>query len=398
MASRFQPAFLLLLTAVISSLSVVAAFTAPSNFLIDGSRSTQQLQQPVANRHDYLLQPASRKWSTSLNVLGGDGGILGVGAPEIAVTLIVGYFVLGPSDLYKLVKEIGKFIQNFRTLGAEAAKSFEGTMENQLDLEELRKAQAELSDAFNFRRSINTDKVGDNFDANNFAQNSAAEVAVGGAAVASTTLTEESAPVRKKKRLVRRKKKRVVEAEEEAAAEEAVRDAANEYPDLDMSDAELSNEEKLRSERLDRLSISSGDNNETKSGEPDWFTASEEDIASSVLHQQEPPKDPSMKAYEKQRFQSQLTADDWNAQIMSNEDALSPLSMVMKRLAILEEEKNTADELIEEEYQRKLNNEDKYYLEKRRVLEDAVTDIQTEVYGGPNGDAQGKESADSPKV
>ena len=42
-----------------------------------------------------------------------------------------GILVLGPSDLYKLVKEIGKFVQNARTLGAEAAKSFEGTMKDQ---------------------------------------------------------------------------------------------------------------------------------------------------------------------------------------------------------------------------------------------------------------------------
>eukprot|EP00804_Cyclotella_cryptica_P009922 CCRYP_017356-RA/>CCRYP_017356-RA protein AED:0.34 eAED:0.36 QI:0/0.5/0.33/1/0.5/0.33/3/1222/192 len=86
--------------------------------------------------------------STSLYFLGTDGGILGVGAPEVAVTLVVGYVILGPSELYKLVKEIGKFIQNFRTLGAEATKSFEATMENQLELTELRKAQRELNEAF----------------------------------------------------------------------------------------------------------------------------------------------------------------------------------------------------------------------------------------------------------
>ena len=51
-----------------------------------------------------------------------------------ATILLVGYFVLGPSDLYKLVKEIGKFIQNVRTLGTEATKTFENTMESQLEL------------------------------------------------------------------------------------------------------------------------------------------------------------------------------------------------------------------------------------------------------------------------
>ena len=54
--------------------------------------------------------------------------------------------------------------------------------------------------------------------------------------------------------------------------------------------------------------------------------------------------------------------------------------MVMKRLAILEEEKNAADRLLEEEYQKRTNNEDKYYLEKRRVLEEAITEIQEGVY------------------
>ena len=59
--------------------------------------------------------------------------------------------------------------------------------------------------------------------------------------------------------------------------------------------------------------------------------------------------------------------------------------MVMKRLAILEEEKNAADKILEEEYQRRLDNEGKYYLEKRRVLEEAIADIQEDVYGGMVG-------------
>ena len=54
----------------------------------------------------------------------------------------------------------------------------------------------------------------------------------------------------------------------------------------------------------------------------------------------------------------------------------------MQRLAILEEEKNAADKRIEEEYQKRMDNEDKYYLEKRQVLMDAITDVQTNVYGG----------------
>ena len=94
---------------------------------------------------------------------------------------------------------------------------------------------------------------------------------------------------------------------------------------------------------MERLSGgSSGDSSDT----PDWFTASEEEIASKILDDTpsspSPVVDPALEAYEKNRFQSQLSAEDWNAQIMANEDKLSPLSMVMQRLAILEEEKNAS--------------------------------------------------------
>lgn len=335
-----------------------------------------------------------RSSSTSLNVLGSDGGILGVGAPEIATILVVGYFVLGPSELYKLVKEIGKFIQNFRSLSTEASKQFESTMENQLELTELRKAQSELNEAFSFRRSINTDETLDAFENTSFSEQAATAAAATatGTAAAATTAGEEEGTVKKKRRLVRRKKKKVV-AEEEEEVTNLEREIAMEYPDLDMLDEEpsadvqskINQEDKLRAERMERLSggsssSSSGDVDSTTTNEPDWFTASEQEIASEVLNTT--PKDPAMEQYEKSRFQSQLSAQDWNAQIMANEDALSPLAMVMQRLAILEEEKNAADRRLEEEYERRMENEDRFYLEKRRVLEEAIEDIQRDAFSG----------------
>ena len=303
----------------------------------------------------------------------------------------MGYFVLGPSELYKLVKEIGKFVQNFRTLGAEATKSFESTMENQLELTELRKAQRELNDAFSFRRSINTDEGMEAFDEGLF--KASEEAAVGAtAAVASTAVgevTEEGTTKRKRRKLVRRKKKVVVE---EPPADE--RELLTEYPDLDMlneqpaSDSSASTDNSLRAQRLERL----GGASETPiPTEPDWFTASEEDVASKILDQQ-PNGNPALEAYQKNRFQSQLSADDWNKQIMDNEDNLAPLAMVMKRLAILEEEKQAADKRLEEEYQRRMDNEDKFYLEKRRVLEESIEEIQAGAFGVGN-----KVEADGPK-
>ena len=65
----------------------------------------------------------------------------------------------------------------------------------------------------------------------------------------------------------------------------------------------------------------------------------------------------------------------------------------MQRLAILDEEKRSADKRIEEEYMRRLDNEDKYYLEKRNVLLEAITDIQEGVYGGSSS-SSGNEKKD----
>ena len=267
------------------------------------------------------------------------------------------YFVLGPSDLYKLVKEIGKFIQNARNLGAEAAKSFEGTMEDQLELKELRRAQSELNEAFGFRRSINTSEFGEAFDRTGSLNSSsggfsasggggaavmAATTATGTTADLSTSSTSEvevggeevdDAPKRKRK-LVRRKKKKVVEATEiDVPSEEGGEynnNFALEYPDLDTLDSVDNDDDDdalLRAQRMERLQQSSFNKDTEEDQETvDWFTASESDIAFKILNQ--PDNDNKINSinssFEKQRFQSQLSAEEWNAQIMAREDELSP--------------------------------------------------------------------------
>jgi Sec-independent protein translocase protein TatA len=213
--------------------SAATTFTRP----ISGSSAPSPALHRRASTTLLFPTTTPRPSSTTLH-FGQDSGILGIGAPEIAVTLLVGYFILGPADLYKLVKEIGKFIQNVRTLGSEAAKSFEGTMENQLELTELRKAQQELNSAFGFRRSINTDEYSDAFDktgkfSNNNSNNDAATAimtegemamaASGGmgevVGVGSSTTT-----IMKKRKLVRRKKKKIVEMKSNEEGEEVEKD------------------------------------------------------------------------------------------------------------------------------------------------------------------------------
>lgn len=317
--------------------------------------------------------------------LGSDGGILGVGAPEVALTLLVGYFVLGPSELYKLTKEIGKFVQNFRTLGAEASKSFESSMENQLELDELRKAQSELNNAFNFRRSININEESD--ASTELPPSVAAAEDVAGASAVNTVSQKATEGVTRKKRKRRRKKKTVTVSE----------DVNRDVPDLDMSaafsdeiaeeimkqdssDVEESEEDlaaRIREERLERLQNGAP----TKESNPDWASASDSDVEKELLGNPFSTVEvQAQSSAEQSRFAAQLS-DNWNAGILENEDKLSPLAKVMDRLAILEKEKDAANARLVEEFRQRTELEEKYYREKRAVLEETAAEISSQVYG-----------------
>lgn len=229
-------------------------------------------------------------------------------------------------------------------------------MEDQLELKELRRAQSELNSAFGFRRSINTSEFGEAFDRSEFGGRGAA---AGGAAVAATAVSgsigsstmtevgeeeeEDSAPKRKR-RLVRRKKKKVVVDEDVPSLSEGeydTNDFALEYPDLDILDSVVEDDNNdLRAQRMERLQSSATASAiaTTQSNEQeeimDWFTSSEEDIAASILNQPTSIDNANI-SYEKQRFQSQLSAEEWNAQIMAREDELSPCKFSERNLSTL---------------------------------------------------------------
>ena len=288
-----------------------------------------------------------------------------------ATILLVGYFVLGPSDLYKLVKEIGKTVQNFRTLSSDAAKTFETNMESQLEFAEIRKAQRELNDAFSFRRSINVDQDEDAF---------------------TTTTTSEkigAEPIRESdgtKKRIRRRKKVIVEDNTDSDVAQAL-ESNGEVPDLDMSyafnddimkdndydDTKLfdmqAEAEKVRAERLTRLEASD------KPPASDWFSdtmgTNDNDVDDD---------DDDMFAADAQaaRFQAQLS--NWNESILANEDKLSPLSKIMERLALLEEEQAAQVFRLEEEYRERAALEERFYRQKRALLEEAAAEVQSNAY------------------
>jgi len=340
--------------------------------------------------------------------LGQDSGILGVGAPEIAVIVLVGYFILGPTELYKLTKSIGKTIQNFRSLSTEATKSFESTMENQLELDELRKAQQELNDAFSFRRSINTDEgedfneVGGRGSVGADADSLAAEVAdsSGAAAAAATasataTATAETTAPKKKKKVKRRKVKKTAVPSPDVAD-----DVVGDVPDLDMSaafgnEAEAANgnteqegqggDTTLREERMARLQAAS--QSESTGTRPDWFDdRGLDELATEKEDGEADRASPFADAWgaesaaeQQERFSSQLS-DEWNESILANEDELAPLAKIMDRLAILEEEKKAATLRLEEEFRMRGELEEEFYRKKKELLEQSAAEVQADAY------------------
>lgn len=285
--------------------------------------------------------------------------------------LLVGYFVLGPSDLYKIVKEVGKFIQNIRTFSTDLTTSFESNMESQLQLQEIRKAQQELTDAFSFRRSINIDEEAEAFSN---------EPVVNAAPTAASASSSSSSSSQIGSRKIRRRvKKRVAPAEivpdlempskiddqsqSISAAEAAKIEKEFEKYTSDVTDEYINPKiekefEKYSSDVTDEYINPKN----TAEKSTSWF--SEPDAASTS------------------RFQQQLSGN-WNEQILANEDKLSPIATVMNKIALLEKEKKAAMIRLEEEFAQRKALEDKYYQEQRALLEEASFQIQEEVILGP---------------
>lgn len=196
----------------------------------------------------------------------------------------------------------------------------------------------------------------------------------------------------------KRKRKRVKKVEEVPVVEDddEIQPYVQDIPDLDMSDAfedlvsddlrsdpfeeEEEASARIREERMSRLQNGAP----PPPGEdttPDWASASPSDLANEVLGVNVPSAEEQSQAIaEQSRFAAQLS-NDWNSGIVENEDELSPLAKVMDRLAILEKERDAANARLEDEFRLRTEVEEKFYREKRAVLEDAAGEISSKVYG-----------------
>mmetsp|Transcript_37188 Transcript_37188/g.47410 ORF Transcript_37188/g.47410 Transcript_37188/m.47410 type:complete len:360 (+) Transcript_37188:2-1081(+) len=79
----------------------------------------------------------SRKVSTML--FGPAEDFFGIGTPEAIVILGVGWFVLGPTELYKLTKELGGIIGNLREAVSSITKGVTESIEKEIGVKELEK-------------------------------------------------------------------------------------------------------------------------------------------------------------------------------------------------------------------------------------------------------------------
>ena len=323
---------------------------------------------------------------------------------------MVGYFVLGPSDLFKLTKEVGKFVQNVQSFATEATNTLETSMEDQLQLEEIRKAQRELNEAFSFRRTINVDKeseafstdvlsprVGQEYEPPTTSASEAVAVAAEGAAGVSA-----AAVAPKKKKRMRRIKKKIPPV----VADEDI-ELANDIPSLLEMPDDVDNEYEAAGKRMmeSLKNLSDDEDDEKSDADADWAArierrdekrdaeddeksdADAEDWAAQTRKERRERLEQSTSSAateefdmsEQTRFQQQLS-ETWNDQIVENTDKLEPLAQVMDRLALLEEEKNAADKRLKEEFKSREENEENFYIEKRKLLEQAAAEIQVSAY------------------
>ena len=131
--------------AIIASIAALlngASGFAPA-FSVPKTTSTARIPQGVSyidSQHPVAVQ-RQRKSVASVQTM----GLFGLGAPEIAIILIAGAFVLGPQKLAELGKEAGKMAGELK----EVPKEFqEGLAEGERQAQQMKKEIAgEVKDA-----------------------------------------------------------------------------------------------------------------------------------------------------------------------------------------------------------------------------------------------------------
>lgn len=96
-------------------------------------------------------QPAAATPSVRMGLpgfpLGGGGGILNVGTPELIVIGGLAWVLLGPKELLRLSREAGVLIGKLRQLGTEAADQFRDAIEAEVSLDEIEQEKRAIEES-----------------------------------------------------------------------------------------------------------------------------------------------------------------------------------------------------------------------------------------------------------
>lgn len=91
------------------------------------------------------------------------GSFFGVGVPEALVIALLGWFLLGPEELYKISKQVGGWLGELRTYIGQAARQYESALDDKSTrqaIEGLRQTQQTVSELAGSWRSV-TDSLRD---------------------------------------------------------------------------------------------------------------------------------------------------------------------------------------------------------------------------------------------
>eukprot|EP00439_Symbiodinium_sp_Y106_P019700 s2666_g2.t1 len=91
------------------------------------------------------------------------GSFFGVGVPEALVVAFLGWFLLGPEELYKISKQVGGWLGELRTYIGQAARQYESALDDtstRQAIEGIRQTQQTVSELAGSWRSV-TDSLRD---------------------------------------------------------------------------------------------------------------------------------------------------------------------------------------------------------------------------------------------
>jgi hypothetical protein len=102
----------------VTGLSASSSFTPGRSSFVPATRALHDTSAWHRGARRVHPAAASRRRSRAMHMFFGQGeSFFGIGPAEAAVVMAVGYFVLGPTELYKLTKAVGQVIGQFKDFG-----------------------------------------------------------------------------------------------------------------------------------------------------------------------------------------------------------------------------------------------------------------------------------------